>query len=144
FHAFGAAHHKPMMLAEWAGREDPADPGHKATWIDEASTQLKKCADIVGVMYFDADKGCARWVDTSASSLASFRAMAADPYFSPPPSISITSGPDLATTSRTATIRFTAAGAAGYRCALDGGDPTPCDGGSWSRSGLALTSHVFE
>ena len=68
------------MMA-WGGREDPAAPGRKATWIDEASTQIKKWPDIVGVVYYDADKGCARWVDSSTSSLASFRAMGADPYF---------------------------------------------------------------
>jgi plastocyanin len=143
FHAFGQQHGKPMMIAEWGGREDPAVPGRKATWIDEASTQLKEWPDIVGVLYYDADKGCARWVDTSPSSLASFKAMAVDPYFNPPPTISITSGPDLATTARSATVRFSASGAAGYRCVLDGGAASQCDAGKWSRSGLALGSHVF-
>src|SRR3954451_13424740 len=144
FHTFGQQHGKPMIVAEWGGREDPATPGRKATWIDEASTQLKEWSDIVGVLYYDADKGCARWVDTSPSSLASFQAMAADPYFNPPPTISITSGPAVATTARSATVRFAAPGAAGYRCVLDGGPPTACDSGKWSRTGLALGSHVFE
>ena len=144
FHAFGQQHGKPMVIAEWGGREDPAVPGRKATWFDEASTQLKQWPDIAGVIYFDADKGCSRWVDSSPSSLASFQAMGADPYFNPPPTISITSGPGVATTSRSATIRFGAPGAAGYRCALDGGTPTACDGGSWSRTGIPFGSHVFE
>ncbi len=144
FHTFGQQHAKPMIIAEWGGREDPAAPNRKATWIDEASTQIKRWPDIVGVVYYDADKGCARWVDSSPSSLASFQAMGADPYFNPPPSISITSGPDVATATRTATIRFSAAGAAGYRCVLDGGAATACDGGSWSRTGLPTGSHVFQ
>lgn len=144
FHTFGEQHGKPMIVAEWGGREDPAAPGRKATWIDESSTQLKEWPDVVGVIYYDADKGCARWVDTSASSLASFTAMAADPYFNPPPSISVTSGPAVATTARSATVRFASAGAAGFRCALDGGSPTACDAGKWSRTSLALGSHVFE
>jgi len=38
----------------------------------------------VAVLYFDADRGCARWVDDSAASLAAFRAMGADAYFNPP------------------------------------------------------------
>ena len=143
FHTFGAQHGKPMIIAEWGGREDPAVAGRKATWIDEASTQIKQWPDIVGVVYYDADKGCARWVDSSTSSLASFQAMGADPYFNPPPSISISSGPDVATASRTATVRFSAPGAAGYRCVLDGGAPSPCSG-SWSRTGLATGSHVFQ
>jgi plastocyanin len=144
FHTFGQQHGKRMIIAEWGGREDPAVAGRKATWIDEASTQIKKWPDIVGVVYYDADKGCARWVDSSASSLASFHAMGADPYFNPPPSISISSGPDVATTSRTATVRFSAPAAAGYRCVLDGGAPAACGGGSWSRTGLSTGSHVFQ
>jgi hypothetical protein len=144
FHAFGQLHGKQMMIAEWGGREDPAVDGRKATWLDEASTQLKRWPDIVGLLYFNADRGCSRWVDSSPSSLASFRAMATDPYFSPPPSIAITSGPDVATTTRTATLRFTSAGAAGYRCAIDGGTQAACDTGSWSRTNLGVGSHVFE
>jgi hypothetical protein len=144
FHAFGQQHGKRMMIAEWGGREDPAVAGHKATWLDEASTQLKRWPDIVGVLYFEADRGCSRWVDSSASSLASFRTIAADPYFNPPPTITITSGPDVMAASRGVTLGFNAAGAAGYRCAIDGGSPTPCDAGSWSRSGLAPGSHVFQ
>jgi plastocyanin len=144
FHAFGQQHGKRMMVAEWGGREDPAVPGRKATWIDEASTQLKKWPDIVGVLYFEADRGCSRWVDSSASSLASFRAMVADPVFNPPPAIAIPSGPDIATTSRSATLRFTSPASSGYRCDLDGGAPVPCDGGSWSGTNLPMGSHVFE
>jgi hypothetical protein len=143
FHTFGQQHHKQMIIAEWGGREDPLLPGRKATWIDETSTQLKLWPDIVGVMYYDADKGCARWVDSSASALASFRAMGADPYFNPPPAIAVTSGPEIATTTRTATVRFTGS-SSGYRCAIDGGAVTACDGGSWSRTGLAVGSHVFQ
>jgi plastocyanin len=144
FHAFGQQHGKRMIIAEWGGHEDPAVPGRKATWIDQASTQLKLWPDIVGVVYYDSDKGCDRWVDSSPSSLASFRAMGADPYFNPAPSISITSGPNVMTTSRTAAIAFHAAGAAGYRCSLDGANANACDGGTWSRSNLSTDDHVFE
>jgi hypothetical protein len=41
----------------------------------------------VAVLYFDADRGCARCVDGSAETLAAFRAMAADPYFDPPQTV---------------------------------------------------------
>ena len=49
----------------------------------DAHTEQLAWPDIVGVLYFDADRGCARWVDDSAASLAAFRAMGADPYFNP-------------------------------------------------------------
>ena len=144
FHAFGQQHRKPMIIAEWGGHEDPATPGRKATWIDETSTQLKQWPDIAAVLYFDADKGCDRWVDSSTSSLASFLAMGADPYFNPPPAISITSGPPVATASRSALIGFTAPAAAGYRCSLDGGTVSACDGGTWSRASIPVGSHAFQ
>jgi len=83
FQSFGAEHGKPMIVAEWGVHDDPADPDHAATWFDDAAAQLELWPDIVGVLYFDADRGCARWVDDSAASLAAFRAMGADPYFNP-------------------------------------------------------------
>ncbi len=89
FYAFGQEHGKRMIVAEWGVREDPASPGRKATWIDDASAQLQRWPGIVAVLYFDADRGCPRWVDSSASSLAAFRAMGAEPYFNPPTTIAI-------------------------------------------------------
>ena len=89
FYAFGQQHGKRMIVAEWGVREDPAAPGRKATWIDDASAQLQRWPGIVAVLYFDADRGCPRWVESSASSLAAFRAMGAEPYFNPPTTVAI-------------------------------------------------------
>ena len=89
FYAFGQQHGKRMIVAEWGVREDPAVPGRKASWIDDASAQLQRWPGIVAVLYFDADRGCPRWVDSSSSSLAAFRAMGAEPYFNPPTTIAI-------------------------------------------------------
>ena len=57
FHTFGQQHAKPMIIAEWGGREDPAAQGRKATWIDEASTQIKEWPDIVGVVLLRRRQG---------------------------------------------------------------------------------------
>lgn len=76
-----------MIVAEWGAAEDPADPGREASWFDDAATQLKEWPDVVAVLYFDADRGCARWVDSSPETLAAFRAMGADPYFNPPTTV---------------------------------------------------------
>ncbi len=144
WHAWGAARGKPMVIAEWGTGEDPALPGRKATWIDLAATQLKQWPDVVGAAYFHHDRGCPRWVDSSPSSLASFRAMGADPYFSPEPSIEITSGPPVDTSSRKASFTFATADVAGFRCRLDDGDAVPCDAGGAAYETLAPGLHRFE
>ena len=53
------------------------------------TAQLQRWPGIVAVLYFDADRGCPRWVDSSASSLAAFRAMGAEPYFNAPTTVAI-------------------------------------------------------
>lgn len=145
FYAFGRTRGKPMMIAEWGATEDLAKPGRKATWIDEASTQLKQWPQIKGVMYFNTDNGCPRWVDSSAASLAAFSAMGADPYFNPPPSLTISSGPPIWTANTSATMTFSGNDPAGvgFRCSLDGGAAKGCQGGGTSYSGIALGDHVF-
>jgi plastocyanin len=144
WHAWGAARGKPMIIAEWGTGEDRAVPGRKATWIDLAATQLKLWPDIVGVAYFHHDRGCARWVDSSTSSLDAFRAMGADPYFSPEPEIEVTSGPPVETSMRTATFTFSSGAASGFRCSLDGGTTSRCDGGTVTYSSMLPGIHRFE
>jgi plastocyanin len=146
FHKFGTAHSKPMFVAEWGSNEDPAVPGRKATWIAEAATQIAAWPGIKGAVYFNTDAGCPRWVTSSPSALASFSAMAADPYFNPPPEITIDKGPTLTTTSHLASFTFTSASAAGFRCSLDGAPPTTCGSagqGSRSYSTVPTGHHVF-
>jgi hypothetical protein len=87
FYSFGAEHGKRMVVAEWGAHEDPADPGREASWFDEASAQLQQWPGIVAVLYFDADRGCARWVDSSPQTLDAFRAMASNPYFDAPTTV---------------------------------------------------------
>jgi len=93
FYAFGSEHGKRMIVAEWGAHEDPADPGREASWFDDASAQLQQWPGIVAVLYFDADRGCARWVDSSPETLAAFQAMAAAPYFNPPQTVLIPTPP---------------------------------------------------
>ena len=90
FRQFGALHPtKDLWLTEWASWEDPAVTNRKAGWIDEARALFKGPAysQFAGVLYFHSNAINAsfvdcRWrADTSASSLASFRAMAQDPFY---------------------------------------------------------------
>lgn len=94
FRDFGALHpDEELWLTEYATVEDPAVPGRKQQWFADAQALFQRpdYAQFVGVSYFDK-KGidnCVWHVDTSASSIAGFRAMGADIFYggtvAPPP-----------------------------------------------------------
>ena len=81
FYAWGSAHHKPLMVAEWGTLEDPAVPGRKAAWLTDAAAALQTMPAIKVVCYFHAPVTFPWWVDSSQSSLQAFAAMGNDPYF---------------------------------------------------------------
>jgi hypothetical protein len=79
FYAWSAEKHLPAMITETGCLEDPADPGRKAAWFNEADAWLHTHPDIKAFMYFNTT---VRWpwlVDTSQQSLEAFRALASDP-----------------------------------------------------------------
>ncbi len=86
---FGLTHPtKGLMLPEWASTEDHSLPGRKAAWIDEARALFQKPGweQFVLISYFNHNPvpnfaPCTWPVTSSASSLASFKAMANDPYY---------------------------------------------------------------
>src|SRR5207244_2213301 len=55
FYAWGSARAKPLMLAEWGTEEDPAVPGRKAQWFDNARTWLKARPNIKAAIYFNCE-----------------------------------------------------------------------------------------
>ena len=97
FRLFGLQHPtKEMWVTEYGTVEDPAVAGRKAAWIDQARADFKnpKWSQFKGVLYFHAYRPgvgvCQWWLDSSTSSLSSFAAMGADPFYtalpgSPPP-----------------------------------------------------------
>lgn len=77
FHTWGAARHKPLLLAEWGTEEDPAVPGRKATWFTDALATLVSWPEVKAVVYFNNVADGYDWtIDTSDTSLAAFRALA--------------------------------------------------------------------
>jgi hypothetical protein len=80
---------KPLMLAEWGSKEDPATPGRKAAWIAAAVQDLRtRFARVRAAVYFDEQKHergeVNDWrIDTSAGSLSAFVALARSPWFAP-------------------------------------------------------------
>jgi beta-mannanase len=82
FYAWGSARGKPLMIAEAGSTEDPADPGRKAAWFDNAARQLAtEMPNVQALVYFDARKTCDYRVATSARSLEAFKRLAQDRHF---------------------------------------------------------------
>lgn len=97
FRQFGLSHPlKEMWLPEYGSVEDPNVPGRKAQWINDVRAMFKDSAysQFRGILYFNAQRpgtnNCKWYVDSSDSSLAAFKAMGQDPFYSrldgmPPP-----------------------------------------------------------
>jgi hypothetical protein len=79
FYAWSVQHHLPAMIAETGCLEDPADPGRKAAWFNEADGWLHTHPDIKAFVYFNTTVRWPWFVDTSAQSLQAFTALANDP-----------------------------------------------------------------
>jgi hypothetical protein len=84
FYTWSAPHAKPLIIGETGTMEDPARPGRKAAWFADALAWLKKHPAIKAWSYFDSvsPKGYDFRLATSPSSIAGYRAIAQDPYFS--------------------------------------------------------------
>ena len=84
FYEWGMARGKPLMVGEFGAQE--RNPGEKAQWLADAREALKtKFPGIKAVVYFDADKDYDWRVTSSPETLAAFRDMANDPWFTPDP-----------------------------------------------------------
>jgi hypothetical protein len=70
---------RPLIITEWTSREDPGDPGHKATWIREALATLQETPEI-GAMSAFWSVADGTGFDSSVPALDAFREFAADPY----------------------------------------------------------------
>jgi hypothetical protein len=81
FYAWSVQHHLPAMITETGSMEDPADPGRKAGWFNDADAWLHTHPDIKGFVYFNSTVRYPWLVETSPESLAAFRALASDPLF---------------------------------------------------------------
>jgi len=72
---------KPILIGEMSSSETGGD---KAAWITAMIPTLKASYPLIkGVVWFDVDKERDWRINSSASTLAAFKAMAADPYFNP-------------------------------------------------------------
>jgi hypothetical protein len=84
FYEWGMARGKPLMVGEFGAQE--RNPGEKAQWLTDAREALKtRFPGIKAVVYFDANKDYDWRVTSSPETLAAFRDMANDPWFTPDP-----------------------------------------------------------
>jgi hypothetical protein len=84
FYEWGMTRQKPLMVGEFGAQE--RNPGEKAQWLTETREALKtKFPGIKAVVYFDANKDYDWRVTSSPETLAAFRDMANDPWFTPDP-----------------------------------------------------------
>jgi hypothetical protein len=100
FYDWGARTGKPLMIGETGAQE--RSTGEKAAWIDGMATTLKHdFRNIEAVVYFDSfPRYDWRLLKASPASFDAFKAMGAEPYFSPtPPS------PAVPATTETAAVK---------------------------------------
>ena len=73
---------KPIMIGETASVEG-LTPGQKATWITDTQSAIKQSFPaIAAFLWFDSQANGNDWrIDSSATSLQAFQALALDPYF---------------------------------------------------------------
>ena len=157
FNAFGLAHQKPMIIAEWGTGEDPADLNRKGQWFTDALATLRTWPEIRMVAYYNSGRNplCLRWINTPTASdpngpsVTAFRAIGADAYTNPGPDTiapvaSFTATPPPSTPSSTATFAWTANELdVRYSCILDGAPAAFCYDFTLTFTGLAAGSHAF-
>jgi Glycosyl hydrolase family 26 len=87
WYTWAAARPKPLMAAEYGVLEDPSIPGRKAAWYDDMRSVVKTTFPLLQavVAWSTANTKEGRvlnWnIDSSAASLAAWKRMANDPYF---------------------------------------------------------------
>jgi beta-mannanase len=83
FYDWTAAHApgKPLMLAEYGVREQPASAPSKADWFRDQLVQLKTTRTrLKALVYFNNLHNCDWRITSSSSSVAAYRAIGRDPY----------------------------------------------------------------
>ena len=90
---------KELMITEWASHEDPSVANRKASWITEAQALFKQPGweRFTVMLYYHRTlkPTCNFWLDSSASSMAAWLAMANDPYYMRGVQVSDTEAPSV-------------------------------------------------
>ena len=79
---FAARHDKPFIVAEYSAREDSADPGRKAEWLEGAIEAVNSMPALKAIVAFNSTRSCSSPIATSDQTLAAYRTVGASPAFS--------------------------------------------------------------
>jgi hypothetical protein len=85
--SWGAAHPtKPLMILEWGSVEDPAMPGHKASWIKDTQALFKTAAyhqysAILQWAGINTASACSFFYNTSSTAQSAWKTMGDDPSY---------------------------------------------------------------
>lgn len=75
-HAFAAEHDKPLAVAEFSLREDPADPERKGAWLSDAAAEVAAMPRLRAVVGFNSVESCSDQVASTPEALAGLRSLA--------------------------------------------------------------------
>lgn len=80
---FAADHGKPLVVAEFGLREDPADPDRKARWLRDSLSQMEEMPYLKAVVSFNSTQACSAPIWSSDAAVAAYREVGASAYFRP-------------------------------------------------------------
>jgi beta-mannanase len=78
---FAAAHGKPLVIAEFSAREDPADPRRKADWLRQAVAATASLSQLKALVSFNSTQDCSSVIATSPEAVGAYRDIASSPAF---------------------------------------------------------------
>lgn len=82
---FAASHDKPLTVAEFSLREDPADPQRKREWLAQAVPEIQAMPNLRAVVGFNSVEPCSDAVASTPEAVAGLRELSTSDYLSVTP-----------------------------------------------------------
>jgi beta-mannanase len=99
FYSWASARGKPLMISGTGTTEDPADPGRKGRWFQNAARTLQNSMPNVKALVYAESSGSCDWrVGSSDAAVEGFAKLATDPWMRLPASTLVSSRPPTTTT----------------------------------------------
>lgn len=82
---FAEDHNKPLVVAEFGLREDPADPERKGKWLAAAAAEIAGMPHLKAVVSFNSQEECSSYIGSSREAVAGYRSLGESAALSAPP-----------------------------------------------------------
>lgn len=82
--SWAEARGKPLMIAEFNLREDPADPQRKAQWLRDLAGEVARSPTIKGIVSFNSRESCAADIATSPEAVEGYKDLGQSPQLQAP------------------------------------------------------------